>query len=100
MKAPAVTPTLAQLAQAHTAAGLSVPLDVAMRSPLLARCLALTAEALASHVPTRIDAPALATGSRAINRINPDQPGSPMQPASQRRDVKRASAGDIEDLDD
>lgn len=97
MKAPAVTPTTAQLAQAHLAAGLSIPLDVALRSPLLARCLALTAEALGASVPTRPNAPTHSTDPHVKSRTKPAQPGSPIQPAPKRRDVKRASAGDIED---
>lgn len=88
---------MSQLAQAHTASRLSGPLDVALRSPLLARCLALTAEALGARVPTSPNAPTHSTDPHVTSRTKPAQPGSPMQPAPKRRDVKRASAGDIED---
>lgn len=81
MKAPAVTPTTAQLAKAHTAARLSGPLDVALRSPLLARCLALTAEAMAARVQSRADSPALSTAPRVIRSSNPIQPKSSFHPA-------------------
>lgn len=97
MNAPAVTPTTAQLAQAHTAARLSGPLDVALRSPLLARCLALTAEAMAGRVEFRLDPHAYATAQRVMPSSNQAQPSPSIPPAPLRRDLKRASAGDTED---
>jgi len=88
--------TAAQLAQAHTVAHLSGTLADALRSPLLARCLEITAEALA-------------TGRAHPNEYRPPPAAPPPDPARSastrttpnhnppRRDVKRASAGDEED---
>lgn len=84
-------PTMAELARAHDESGLRGSLADALQSPLLARCLALTAEAIAARAPDYRPPPAA-------------PPRWPVRPITThhhdnhpRRDVKRASAGDKED---
>lgn len=85
---------LAGLAAAHAAARLHGTLDEAMRSPLLARCLAVTAEALAGRPrhPNDYRPPAVAPPHAAIA----DRP-TPTHTHMPARDVKRRSAGDTDD---
>lgn len=82
------TPTPALLAQAHAAARLSGTLAEAMRSPVLARCLVITALALSPPRADRYRAPPAAPP--AHSRL----PAQPKQFTQPRRDIKRASAGD------
>jgi hypothetical protein len=81
-----MTPTRAQLATAHRDAGLTGSLDDALRSPLLARCLAIQAEA----IERGFDATA-ATAASPASVPHPHQPKAP------RHDFKRACAADMDD---
>lgn len=85
-----ITPTSAQLADAHAASRLSIPLDDALRSPALARCLEITAEVLVAD-PSVVNDDHY-QGMRSVKRRARNPPeGSPV------RDVKRAAAGDEDD---
>lgn len=82
-------PTPGQLAQAHAEAALRGTLDEAMRSPLLARCLEITALALAHP---------------RVGELRPPPAAPPrLLPAARTpyttlpRDHKRASAADIDE---
>lgn len=81
-------PTPAQLAQAHSAARLQGTLAEAMRSPILARCLEITALAFVQPRADRYRPPPAAPPQAA--RL----PAHPAQFTQPRRDIKRASAGD------
>lgn len=80
---------MSQLAQAHSAARLRGTLADALRSPILARCLEITAEALARPRVDHYRPPAAAPPVPAVS-----QPELLNRP---RRDFKRASAADIEE---
>lgn len=80
--------TPAPLAQAHSAAGLRGTLADAMRSPVLARCLEITAQALSQPRADRYRPPPAAPPAWSRSAA---QPGHFTPP---RRDIKRASAGD------
>lgn len=81
-------PTISQLAHAHGAARLRGSLADAMQSPTLARCLEITALALAQPRADRYRPPPAAPPAPARSAAHPDQFKPP------RRDIKRASAGD------
>lgn len=81
-------PTPALLAQAHAAARLRGTLADAMRSPVLARCLEITALALSQPRADRYRPPPAAPPADAKFHAHPDKFTPP------RRDIKRASAGD------
>lgn len=83
-------PTPNELAQAHVAARLRGTLAEALESPLLARCLVLTAEALTTQrgAPYR-PLPAAPPHGRVAQQ--------PPIHTSPRRDFKRASAADSEE---
>lgn len=87
-KAAAQPVTDAQLEQALAAARLDMPLGDAMRSPAVARCLEITAEALLNDSDFNSSRPS------PSGRIYPTpQPVAAHEP-SPRIDVKRAAAGD------
>ncbi|WP_322999994.1 hypothetical protein [Castellaniella sp.] len=87
MKKAAAQPiTDAQLEQALSAAGLDIPLGDAMRSPALARCLEITAEALLVERDHDGSNPQPSRGPRRL--VGPHESLPP------RVDVKRAAAGD------
>ncbi|WP_312438603.1 hypothetical protein [Achromobacter sp.] len=86
-------PTAHQLAQAHAAANLRGTLADALQSPVLARCLEITAIALT--LP-------------AASRHKPQQGSTAAPPKSQterfhftppRHDIKRASAADKDEIE-
>jgi hypothetical protein len=81
-----MTPTRDQLHRAHRASDLRGSLDEALRSPLLARCLAITAEALRA-------APAARTPQQDVVGA----PFTPPHPNATTRDFKRACAADTDD---
>lgn len=84
-------PTPGQLAHAHAKADLRGTLAEAMRSPLLARCLEITAQALARPRAGQLRPPSAAPpGSPALQ--------APNQHKNQCRDFKRASAADKDDF--
>ncbi|SOE50898.1 hypothetical protein [Orrella dioscoreae] len=88
MKAHPSSTSLAELSKAHAAANLRGTLDDALQSPLLARCLAITAEALATmpiHTSHRSQSRTSTASVRAVSTTSP------------RHDVKRTSAGDKDD---
>lgn len=87
MKAPAVVPTTAQLVQAHTAARLSGPLNVALNSPLLARCLEITARALANQATQAVSRPPVAPSQAAGRKVG----------KASGKDFKRACAADLDE---
>ncbi|MFU1906022.1 hypothetical protein ACLRAJ_08385 [Bordetella avium] len=94
MKAIPGAATPAQLARAHAAARLRGTLADALRSPVLARCLEITAEALATNLVQR-GAPH--PQPAALQPAVPVLPVSPRIKLTQpRRDVKRESAGDMD----
>ena len=77
----------AQLQKAHAAAALRGTLDEALQSPLLRRCLEITAHALAHSAPfhTNVEASSpVHAASASISR------------AACRPDFKRASAADLD----
>lgn len=82
--------TAAQLADAHAAARLSIPLDDAMRSPVLARCLEITAEVLVADPDLLIDRSYQYRQWVAppVREVGDNPPA---------RDIKRAAAGDEDD---
>lgn len=84
-------PTPSLLAQAYAAADLRGTLAEAMRSPVLARCLEITALALAHPPADRYRPPP--AGPPAVA----DPTAQRHQFSSPRRDYKRASAADIEE---
>ncbi|CAO3871904.1 hypothetical protein [Achromobacter mucicolens] len=84
-------PTPALLSQAHAAARLRGTLADAMRSPVLARCLEITALALSQPRADRYRPPPAAPPAIAARTAHNDQFAPP------RRDYKRASAADTED---
>jgi len=84
-------PTPGQLAHAHAEADLRGTLAEAMRSPVLARCLEITALALSQPRADRYRPPPAAPPAIASPTGNTDQFTSP------RRDYKRASAADTEE---
>lgn len=81
-------PTMSQLAHAHGTARLRGTLADAMQSPTLARCLELTALALAQPRSGHYRPPPAAPPAPARSAAHPDQ----LKPPS--RDIKRTSAGD------
>lgn len=81
-------PSPAMLAQAHDAAHLRGTLAEAMRSPVLAHCLEITALALSQPRAGRNRPPPAAPPASPNFLAHPDQFTPP------RRDIKRASAGD------
>lgn len=81
-------PTPALLAQAHAAADLPGTLADATRSPVLARCLEITALALSQPRADRYRPLPAAPPARSQFAAQPDHFTPP------RRDIKRASAGD------
>lgn len=84
-------PTLRELTEAHAAADLCGTLADAMRTPVLARCLEITALALARPRTDRYRPPPAAPPS-------PAEPSAlPAQTTTSRRDYKRASAADTEE---
>ncbi len=83
-------PTPALLAQAHAAARLRGTLAEALRSPVLARCLEITALTLAQPRAARYRPPPAAPPALS-------EPPDPAQFSPPRRDFKRASAADIEE---
>ncbi|MCH1988935.1 hypothetical protein [Achromobacter xylosoxidans] len=84
-------PTLPQLAQAHAAARLRGTLADALRSPALARCLEITAQAMTQPRAGQLRPPPAAPPSV-----------SPLQATDHQkqlcRDFKRASAADKDEL--
>lgn len=84
-------PTMSQLAHAHGAARLRGTLADAMQSPNLARCLEITALALAQPRADRYRPPPAAPPSASFPHATNHQ----KQPC---RDFKRASAADKEEL--
>ncbi|SAI47609.1 Uncharacterised protein [Bordetella ansorpii] len=89
--------TPAQLARAYDVARLRGTLAEALRSPLLARCLELTAEALAADQPRPNDyrPPPVAPPPEPARPVSTRITNTPDNPP--RRDVKRASAGDLDE---
>lgn len=81
-------PTMSQLAHAHGAARLRGTLADAMQSPMLARCLKITALVLAQPRADRYGPPPAAPPPGPKFLAQPDHFTPP------RRDIKRASAGD------
>ncbi len=86
---PKLTPAL--LAKAHAAARLRGTLADALRSPVLARCLEITALALAQPRADRYRPPPAAPPPPAQSPTRSHQLKRP------RCDIKRASAGDKEE---
>ena len=84
-------PSPAMLAQAHAAAHLRGTLAEAMRTPVLARCLEITALALSQPRADRYRPPPAAPPSASSSQATKHQ----KQPC---RDFKRASAADKEEL--
>ena len=82
--------TAAQLADAHAASRLSIPLVDAMRSPVLARCLEITAEVLVADPDLLID-------RRHQHRQWAAPPAREISDNPPARDIKRAAAGDEDD---
>lgn len=85
-------PSPAMLAQAHAAAHLRGTLAEAMRSPVLARCLEITALALSQPRADRYRPPPAAPPSALLLHVTNQQE----QPI---RDFKRASAADKDDIE-
>lgn len=85
--------TLAQLARAHAAARLRGTLADSLRSPVLARCLEITAEALATNRAQcgAIHQPATLGAAEPVLPVPPR-----IKSTLPRRDVKRESAGDLD----
>lgn len=81
-------PTMSQLGHAHVAARLRGTLADAMQSPTLARCLEITALALALPRVDHYHPPPAAPPTPARSAAHPDQFKPPC------RDIKRTSAGD------
>lgn len=84
-------PTLPQLAQAHAAARLRGTLADALRSPALARCLEITAQAMAHPRVGQLRPPPAAPPTSAHFQANDHQ-------KQLCRDFKRASAADKDEL--
>ncbi|QKH37302.1 hypothetical protein FOC84_21125 [Achromobacter pestifer] len=84
-----VKPSPAMLAQAHAAADLHGSLAEAMRSPVLARCLEITALALAHPRAGEVRPPPAAPPLRLSAARSPY--------TKLPRDYKRASAADTEE---
>lgn len=84
-------PTLPQLAQAHAAARLHGTLADALRSPALARCLEITAQAMAQPRAGQLRPPPAAPPTAAHFQANDHQ-------KQLCRDFKRASAADKDEL--
>lgn len=80
-------PATSRLAQAHAAARLRGTLADALRSPVLARCLEITAEAMAADHTQPVMSPFVRCDRSVSPRTKPTPP---------RRDVKRESAGDMD----
>lgn len=78
----------ADLQRAHDAAALRGTLDEALQSPLLTRCLEITARALSQPRADRYRPPPAAPPAQSQILAHPDHFTPP------RRDIKRASAGD------
>lgn len=78
----------ADLQKAHDAAALRGTLDEALQSPLLTRCLEITALALSQPRADRYHPPPAAPPAQSQILAHPDHFTPP------RRDIKRASAGD------
>lgn len=87
---PATPITPEQLADAHAASRISISLDDAMRSPVLARCLEITAGVLVADPGLLIDRDYLYQ-----QRIAP--PAREASDSPPVRDIKRAAAGDEDD---
>ncbi|WP_143277355.1 hypothetical protein [Bordetella genomosp. 9] len=86
-------PTPQQIERAYAASNLHVPLPDALRNPLLARCLEITAEALASRAhPNEFRPP-------PAEALVLDPPGSTRTNHNPQAalDFKRACAGDVDD---
>lgn len=82
-------PTPEQLAQAHAESGLRGTLTDAMRSPVLARCLEITALAMAHPRADRYRPPPAAPPRRLAADRTPY--------TTLPRDYKRASAADTDE---
>jgi hypothetical protein len=85
-------PTMSQLAHAHGAARLRGSLAGAMQSPTLARCLEITALALAQPRADRYRPPPAAPPPAL-------PPHSIHQQRQPFRDLKRASAADKDEIE-
>lgn len=78
----------ADLQKAHDAADLRGTLDEALQSPLLTRCLEITARALAGRADS---SPTPAAGAPMGRPARPSQHSAALRP-----DFKRASAADVD----
>lgn len=78
----------ADLQHAHRVAGLTGTLEDALSRPLLARCLEITARALANAAPAFNSVPRTASVDMPMRES--------MTNTAPRKDFKRASAADVD----